>query len=129
MSALVQACRDNGIFHPESSFTLLDSNGKTRFLFQVKVALNLENVRIEHSRLEHYQPAAPLDIVTCRGVATLQDLTEKLGVLMQGSNPVVRLKGQLAIAEVADLFLALKHWRCKKFRCHFSTSSDIWLPS
>ena len=92
------------IFHPESSFTLLDSNGKkTRFLFQVKVALNLENVRIEHSRLEHYQPVAPLDIVTCRAFASLRDLTEKLGVLMQGHTRLCALKGQLASAEVADL--------------------------
>jgi len=92
------------IFHPDSSFSLLDSNGKkTRFLFQVKVALNLDNVRIEHSRLEHYQPVAPVDIVTCRALASLRDLTEKLGVLMQGHTRLCALKGQLPTAEIADL--------------------------
>ena len=70
------------IFHPDSSFTLLDCNGKkTRFLFQVKVALNMENVRIEQCRLEHYQPVAPVDIVTWRAFASLRDLTESWGFL------------------------------------------------
>ena len=92
------------IFHPDSSFILLDSNGKkTRFLFQVKVALNLKNVHIEHSRLEHFKPATPLDIVTCRALASLRDLTEKLGDLMQDHTRLYALKGQLPIAEVADL--------------------------
>ena len=92
------------IFHPDSSFILLDSNGKkTRFLFQVKVALNLKNVYIEHSRLEHFQPFTPLDIVTCRALASLRDLTEKLGDLMHDHTRLYALKGQLPIAEVADL--------------------------
>ena len=108
------------IFHPDSSFTLLDSNGKkTRFLFQVKVALNLENVRIEHSRLEHYQSVAPMDIVTCRAFASLRDLTEKLGVLMQGHTRLYALKGQLSIAEVADLPPAFEALKLQKITVPF----------
>ena len=108
------------IFCPDSSFTLLDSNGKkTRFLFQVKVALNLENVRIEHSRLEHYQPVAPLDIVTCRAFASLRDLTEKLGVLMQDHTRLYALKGQLPIAEVAELPPAFEALQLQKITVPF----------
>ena len=108
------------IFHPDSSFTLLDSNGKkTRFLFQVKVALNLENVRIEHSRLEHYQPVAPLDIVTCRAFASLRNLTEKLGIIMQGHTRLYALKGQLPIAEVAELPPAFEALQLQKITVPF----------
>ena len=108
------------IFHPDSSFTLLDSNGKkTRFLFQVKVALSLENVCIEHSRLEHYQPVAPLDIVACRAFASLRDLTEKLGVRMQGHTRLYALKGQLPIAEVADLPSAFEALELQKITVPF----------
>ena len=108
------------IFRPDSSFTLLDSNGKkARFLFQVKVALNLQNVRIEHSRLEHYQPVAPLDIVTWRAFASLRDLTEKLGVLMQDHTRLYALKGQLPIAEVADLPPAFEALKLQKIMVPF----------
>lgn len=108
------------IFLPDSSFTLLDSNGKkTRFLFQVKVALNLENVRIEHSRVEHYQPVSPLDIVTCRAFASLRDLTEKLGGLMQDHTRLCALKGQLPVAEVADLPPAFEALKLQKITVPF----------
>ena len=108
------------IFHPESSFTLLDSNGKkTRFLFQVKVALNLENVRIEHSRLENYQPVAPVDIVTCRAFSSLRDLTEKLGVLMQDQTRLCALKGQMPTAEIADLPPAFEALELQKITVPF----------
>ncbi|MEE3010976.1 MAG: 16S rRNA (guanine(527)-N(7))-methyltransferase RsmG [Pseudomonadota bacterium] len=108
------------IFHPDSSFTLLDCNGKkTRFLFQVKVALNMENVRIEQCRLEHYQPVAPVDIVTWRAFASLRDLTEKLGVLMQDHTRLYALKGQLPIAEVADLPPAFEALKLQKITVPF----------
>ena len=108
------------IFCPDSSFTLLDSNGKkTRFLFQVKVALNLQNIRIEHSRLEHYQPVAPLDIVTWRAFASLRDLTEKLGFLMQDHTRLYALKGQLPIAEVEDLPPAFEALELQKIMVPF----------
>ena len=108
------------ILHPNSQFTLLDSNGKkTRFLFQVKVALNLENVYIERSRLEHYQPVTPLDIVTCRALASLRDLTEKLGVLMQDHTRLYALKGQLPTAEVADLRPAFEALELQKITVPF----------
>ena len=108
------------ILHPNSQFTLLDSNGKkTRFLFQVKVALNLENVFIERRRLENYQPVTPLDIVTCRALASLPDLTQNLGVLMQDHTRLYALKGQLPTAEVADLPPAFEALKLQKITVPF----------
>ncbi len=83
------------------------------------MALNLENVRIEHSRLEQYQTVAPLDIVTWRAFASLRDLTEKLGVLMQDHTRLYALKGQLPIAEVADLPPAFEALKLQKITVPF----------
>ncbi|MBG11134.1 MAG: 16S rRNA (guanine(527)-N(7))-methyltransferase RsmG [Gammaproteobacteria bacterium] len=97
------------IFHPGSQFTLLDSNGKkTRFLFQVKVALKLENVNIEKSRLEFYQPKAPLDIIVCRAFASLSSITKRACNLMGDQTRLIALKGQLPAAELEELPLPFK---------------------
>ena len=63
------------IVFPEVDFVLLDSNGKkTRFLFQVKTQLSLNNVVIENARVESYQPEKPFNIVMSRAFASLKDM-------------------------------------------------------
>ena len=63
------------IVFPEVNFVLLDSNGKkTRFLFQVKTLLRLDNVSIENTRVETYQPEKPFTIVMSRAFASLKDM-------------------------------------------------------
>jgi 16S rRNA (guanine527-N7)-methyltransferase len=63
------------IVFPEIDFVLLDSNGKkTRFLFQVKTQLILDNVIIENARVESYQPEKLFSIVMSRAFASLQDM-------------------------------------------------------
>ena len=43
------------ILFPDREFHLLDSNGKkTRFLFQVKTALRLDNIQIQQQRVETF---------------------------------------------------------------------------
>jgi len=92
------------VFHPGSQFTLLDSNGKkARFLFQVKVALELENVNIENSRLELYQARAPIDIVVCRAFASLSSITKRACRLMGDQTRLIVLKGKLPTAELTEL--------------------------
>ncbi len=66
------------IAFPERQFALLDSNGKkTRFLFQVKTQLGLNNIEIIESRVESHQPAAQYDAVVTRAFADL-GLTARL---------------------------------------------------
>lgn len=97
------------ILHPDSQFTLLDSNGKkTRFLFHVKVALKLQNVNIENSRLEFYQPTAPLDIVVSRAFASLSIITKQARKLMGDQTRLIALKGRLPRAELTKLPLAFE---------------------
>src|SRR5690606_40998315 len=64
------------IMNPHKNFTLLDSNGKkTRFLFQARTALNLQNVTIVNDRVEAYHPASPFDMIVSRAFASLADMT------------------------------------------------------
>jgi len=66
------------IFYPERKFTLMDSNGKkTRFLFQVKNELGLENVTEIQSRVEAYQPTQQFDAITSRAFTSLSDMVDK----------------------------------------------------
>lgn len=92
------------ILNPEMDFILVDSNGKkTRFLFQVKLALGLENLTVENCRIEHYQSHRQIDIVTCRAFSTLHDtvvLAES--VLAEGSR-LLAMKGRFPEAEIDTL--------------------------
>lgn len=63
------------ILFPERHFTLLDSNGKkTRFLFQVQQSLNLENIAVNHGRVENHHPHRLYDAVLSRAFASLLDM-------------------------------------------------------
>jgi len=63
------------ILNPRRSFILLDTNGKkTRFLRQAKLELGLDNVQVEQTRVEQYQPLQRFDIITSRAFASLPDM-------------------------------------------------------
>lgn len=92
------------IFHPHTRFILLDSNGKkTRFLFQVKLALGLENLTVENCRIEHYQSFEQIDIVTCRAFSTLQDTVVLADSLLGESTRLLAMKGRFPQSEVDAL--------------------------
>ncbi|MGB1667935.1 MAG: hypothetical protein ACPHDP_09715, partial [Pseudohongiellaceae bacterium] len=57
--------------------------------------------------------------VTCRAFASLRDLTEKLGVIMQGHTRLCALKGQLPSAEVADLLPGFEALELQKISVPF----------
>lgn len=60
---------------PKSHFVLLDSNGKkTRFLFQARLALALDNVEVVDARVEAYRPQTPVDGILSRAFASLSDM-------------------------------------------------------
>ena len=90
------------ILNPGKNFTLLDSNGKkTRFLFQAKFELGLENIEIVHDRVENYQGIRPVDTIVCRAfssIATVIDLTSSILkencslLLMKGVYPAEEIK-------------------------------------
>lgn len=92
------------IIYPERNFTLMDSNGKkTRFLFQVKNELGLDNVTEIQSRVEAYQPTKQFDAITSRAFTSLSDMVEKTAHLLEGNGRFYAMKGQYPDEELRVL--------------------------
>jgi len=92
------------IFYPERKFTLMDSNGKkTRFLFQVKNELNLNNVTEIQSRVEAYQPTQRFDAITSRAFTSLSDMVDKTTHLLEENGRFYAMKGQYPDEELRVL--------------------------
>ena len=92
------------ICFPEKRFLLLDSNGKkTRFLFQVKMELGLDNIEVFHNRLETFQSQEQIDIVLCRAYATLAKVVSQCGHLMKADCRLLAMKGQFPEEEIVEL--------------------------
>lgn len=92
------------ICFPERRFTLLDSAGKkTRFLFQVKQALGLDNVSIQNCRVEAYQPEQAYDGVISRAFASLADMTGSCQHLLDSGGKFWAMKGVFPDRELSEL--------------------------
>lgn len=89
---------------PETQFILLDSLGKrVRFLTQVKHELGLDNISPIQSRVEEFQAPVKLDGVLSRAFASLQDMVDWCGHLIDHSGRFIALKGQYPSDEIASL--------------------------
>ena len=92
------------ILYPDKHFTLIDSNGKkTRFLFQVKLALELGNIVIENCRIEHYQSPRQIDMVMCRAFSSLEDTVAKTQQLLAKGSKLLAMKGRYPEQEINRL--------------------------
>jgi 16S rRNA (guanine527-N7)-methyltransferase len=92
------------IIFPQRHFTLLDSAGKkTRFLFQVKQTLGLQNIDIENRRVEDYQPAVLLDGVISRAYASLADMLKSCAHLLNENGCFWAMKGQVPEHELREI--------------------------
>jgi len=92
------------IMHPDRQFDLLDSNGKkTRFLFQVKTALGLDNMAVHHSRAESWNPEQAYDVVLSRAFASLLDMVTSCKHLCRDGGYFLAMKGQMPERELAEL--------------------------
>ncbi len=92
------------ILFPEREFHLLDSNGKkTRFLFQVKTALGLDNMTVHQARVEAFQPDAAFDTVLSRAFATLADMVAGCRQLLAPDGHFLAMKGVHPEDEIAAL--------------------------
>jgi 16S rRNA (guanine527-N7)-methyltransferase len=89
------------IMNPHKHFTLLDSNGKkTRFLFQARTALKLENLTIVNERVEAYHPPQPFDMIVSRAFASLADMTSWCRHLRAENGCFLAMKGQYPEDEI-----------------------------
>jgi 16S rRNA (guanine527-N7)-methyltransferase len=93
------------ICFPEKRFDLLDSNGKkSRFVFQAKVQLGLDNVTAQNERVENYKPDAAIDVIVSRAFSSLRDFVAMTKHLVQpGRTRLVAMKGLYPEEELALL--------------------------
>jgi len=89
---------------PDKEFVLLDSNGKkTRFLYQVRQQLRLDNVSIVEGRAETYQPDQGFDVVMSRAFADLNRMCHLTAHLLDTEGVWLAMKSQTVDTEIADL--------------------------
>lgn len=100
---------------PDREFHLLDSNGKkTRFLFQVKTALNLKNVTVVNERVEHYALQQHFDGVLSRAFATLLDMVNGSQSLLKTTGRFYAMKGIYPTEELSQLEKTYKVDACHR---------------
>jgi 16S rRNA (guanine527-N7)-methyltransferase len=82
------------ILLPGSNFCLLDSNGKkTRFMTQVKTQLGLVNVSVVKARVEDFRPETKFELVLSRAFASLSDMIDRCGHLVDHEGTFLAMKG------------------------------------
>lgn len=92
------------IFRPGLEFVLLDGNGKRiRFLFQVKAALGLGNVREVHSRAEDFRDEAGFDGLLSRAFSSLAEMITCSDHLRAPGGRFYALKGRYPGKELREL--------------------------
>lgn len=92
------------ILNPGKNFVLIDANGKkTRFMFQAKIQLGLENISIENCRIEHYQSIQQIDMVIMRAFSTLADALTMLKPIFSDECKLLAMKGHYPEDEIARL--------------------------
>ncbi len=97
------------ILYPDKDFTLLDSNGKkTRFLFQVKTELKLENVTVQNSRVEAFHPEQKFDGVISRAFASIEDMIRGCEHLLSEQGVYYAMKG---LYPTSELSAVEKHYK------------------
>ena len=92
------------ILYPEREFHLLDSNGKkTRFLFQVKTSLGLDNITVHQQRVESFDPVKPFDVVLSRAFSSLLDMVSGCSHLLAEGGRFLAMKGSYPEQELASI--------------------------
>jgi 16S rRNA (guanine527-N7)-methyltransferase len=88
------------IMLPESSWVLLDSNGKkTRFVQQAIAHCGLSHVKVVQSRVEDYHAESSFDVIVSRAYSSLADFMATVEVLWQPNTQLLTMKTELADAE------------------------------
>lgn len=92
------------ICFPDKRFELLDSNGKkTRFLQQAIAELALTNCAVHRSRIEGSGLGAEFDGILSRAFASLSDMAQACGPLLNSTGVLLAMKGQYPAQELSQL--------------------------
>lgn len=89
------------IVNPDYEFFLLDSNNKkARFLKQVKMDLDLDNVAIIHNRAELYNPPVKFDTVVARAFSSINEFLAYSQHLICKDGQFLAMKGVYPLSEM-----------------------------
>ena len=89
---------------PHRNFCLVDSGGKkTRFLFQVKTELGLDNMAVHNSRVEDYCPEQKFELVLSRAFSNLAHMVMTSRHLLVAEGRFLAMKGRYPHRELAEL--------------------------
>ena len=92
------------IMNQNKNFTLLDSNGKkTRFLFQTKLELGLDNISEVNQRVQDFHPKQTYDCVLSRAFSSLGDMVENSNHRLNQNGYFLAMKGKLPQTELREL--------------------------
>lgn len=92
------------IIEPQRNFTLLDSNSKkTRFLFQCKAELGLDNLEVIHSRVEEFPVTSPFTTIVSRAYSNLAGMIDSTHHLLAEGGIFLAMKGIYPVAELEDI--------------------------
>jgi len=88
------------IMLPQSSWVLLDSNGKkTRFVQQAIASCRISNVKVVQSRIQDYHAESSFDVIVSRAYSSLQDFVTSVAPLWQSGSRLITMKTELSKAE------------------------------
>jgi 16S rRNA (guanine527-N7)-methyltransferase len=89
---------------PESSWVLLDSNGKkTRFMQQAIALCGIKNVNVVKCRVEDYHAPEPFDVVVSRAYASLVVFCQSVAQLVEKGTRLMTMKTGLDTQEADAL--------------------------
>lgn len=89
---------------PEREFVLMDSSSKKlRFVQQTLGILALDNVTLENTRVEDYQPEIRFDTIVCRAFSDLQDFHRHAARLCSDKGHLLAMKGVYPMTEIECL--------------------------
>ncbi len=92
------------IVDPNTEVTLLDSRGKrVEFLRYVRHSLKLDNILLQKSRVEDYQPQQKFDTLVARAFSPLARLVELTGRRRFPGARLLAFKGKYPAGEIAEL--------------------------
>ena len=89
---------------PDVHVTCLDGNGKkTRFIRQMMMELELDQVTAVHERAEDFEAAGAFNQITSRALATLAEMVHWTEPLLAPEGEWLAMKGRYPSTEIAQL--------------------------
>lgn len=89
---------------PDTHWVLLDGNSKkTRFVQQAVLALNLENVDVVYSRIEHYEPKKRFSTIVSRAFTSLNAFIDCSCAMLSSEGRLLAMKGPEPAEEISNV--------------------------